>query len=53
MWYTEPTFVERSRNISMPTFEAERGGLLWDATAVPNAFFCEYMPAAPDSHVKV
>ena len=36
----------------MPTFEAERGGLLWDATAVPNAF-CEYMPAAPDSHVKV
>ena len=37
----------------MPTFEAERGGLLWDATAVPNAFFCEYMPAAPDSHVKV
>ena len=37
----------------MPTFEAERGGLLWDATAVPNAFFCEYMPAAPASHVKV
>ena len=37
----------------MPTFEADRGGLLWDATAVPNAFFCEYMPAAPDSHVKV
>ena len=37
----------------MPTFEAERGGLLWDATAVPNAFFCEYMPAAPEGHVKV
>ena len=37
----------------MPTFEADRGGLLWDATAVPNAFFCEYMPAAPEGHVKV
>ena len=37
----------------MPTFETGRPGLLWDATAVPNAFFCEYMPSAPESHVKV
>ena len=37
----------------MPTFEAARSGMLWDATAVPNAFFCEYMPAAPENHVKV
>ena len=37
----------------MPTFEAARPGLLWDATAVPNAFFCEYMPSAPENHVKV
>lgn len=37
----------------MPTFESERSGLLWNATAVPNAFFCEYMPAAPESYVKV
>lgn len=37
----------------MPTFESAKSGLLWDATAVPNAFFCEYMPAAPEGHVKV
>ena len=37
----------------MPTFETARSGLLWGATAVPNAFFCEYMPAAPENHVKV
>ena len=37
----------------MPTFETGRPGLLWDATAVPNAFFCEYMPSAPENHVKV
>ena len=37
----------------MPTFETDRAALLWDATAVPNAFFCEYMPAAPEGHVKV
>ncbi len=37
----------------MPTFETVRSGMLWDATAVPNAFFCEYMPAAPENHVKV
>lgn len=37
----------------MSTFEAARPGLLWDATAVPNAFFCEYMPAAPEGYAKV
>lgn len=37
----------------MSTFETARQGLLWDATAVPNAFFCEYMPDAPENHVKV
>ncbi len=37
----------------MPTFETARTGLLWDATAVPNAFVCEFMPAAPEGHVKV
>lgn len=37
----------------MPVFETARSGLLWDATAVPNAFFCEYMPSAPENHVKV
>ena len=36
----------------MPTFQSDKGSLLWDATAVPNAFFCEYMPAAPEGHVK-
>ena len=37
----------------MPTFETARTGLLWDATSVPNAFVCEFMPAAPEGHVKV
>lgn len=37
----------------MPTFESARPSLLWDATAVPNAFFCEYMPAAPEGYVKI
>ena len=37
----------------MPTFETARTGLLWGATAVPNAFFSEYMPSAPENHVKV
>ncbi len=37
----------------MPTFETARSGLLWGATAVPNAFFCEYMPSAPENHIKV
>ena len=37
----------------MPMFETARSSLLWDATAVSNAFFCEYMPSAPEGHVKV
>ena len=37
----------------MSTFETARTGLLWDATSVPNAFFCEFMPAAPEGYVKV
>ncbi len=37
----------------MPTFITDRASMLWDATAVPNAFFCEYMPTAPDGYVKV
>ena len=37
----------------MPTFETDAAGLLWDATAVPNAFLCEFIPAAPDLYVKV
>ena len=36
----------------MPTFQSNKGDLLWDATAIPNAFLCEYMPAAPEGHVK-
>lgn len=37
----------------MPIFETDKSGFMWDATAVPNAFFCEYMPIAPESHVMV
>lgn len=37
----------------MSTFMNDTGALLWDATAVPNAFLCEYMPSAPEGHVKV
>lgn len=37
----------------MSTFESARSGLLWGATAVPNAFFSEYMPSAPEEYVKV
>ena len=37
----------------MSTVETARTGLLWDATSVPNAFFCEFMPAAPEGYVKV
>lgn len=37
----------------MTAFETAASGLLWDATAVSNAFFCEYMPAAPEGYVKV
>ena len=34
-------------------FETARSGLIWGSTAVPNAFFSDYMPAAPENHVKV
>ena len=34
-------------------FHSDRAALLWDATAVPNAFLIEYMPSAPDAYVKV
>jgi DNA replication protein DnaD len=27
--------------------------VLWDSVALPNAFICEYMPAAPEGYVKV
>ena len=37
----------------MPTFQCDTSALLWDATAVSNAFLCEFMPAAPDGYVKV
>jgi len=39
--------------VPMPTFETDKSGFMWDSTAVPNAFFCEYMPIAPESHVMV
>ena len=37
----------------MATFQCDTSALLWDATAVSNAFLCEFMPAAPDGYVKV
>ncbi|MBE5800853.1 MAG: DnaD domain protein [Clostridiales bacterium] len=37
----------------MATFINDRAAVLWNATAVSNAFFCEYMPSAPDGYVKV
>lgn len=37
----------------MSTFETDKAGLLWNGTAVPNAFLCEYMPSAPEGYVKV
>ncbi len=37
----------------MAAFVTDPGSFLWNATAVPNAFFCEYMPSAPDGYVKV
>ena len=37
----------------MPTFANDKAALLWGATAVSNGFLCEYMPSAPDGHVKV
>ena len=37
----------------MALFEPDKAGILWDATALPNAFICEYMPHAPEGYVKV
>ena len=37
----------------MSAFYADPAAMLWDATAVSNAFLCEYMPVAPDGYVKV
>lgn len=37
----------------MAAFVGDPASFLWNATAVPNAFFCEYMPSAPDGYVKV
>ena len=34
-------------------FTNDPAGVLWDATALSNAFICEYMPAAPEGYVKV
>ena len=37
----------------MPLITGDKGGILWDAVSLANAFICEYMPSAPDAHVKV
>ncbi|MCE5344306.1 MAG: DnaD domain protein [Eubacteriales bacterium] len=37
----------------MALFDTDKAGLLWDAVSLPNAFICEYMPAAPEGYVKV
>jgi DNA replication protein DnaD len=37
----------------MALFDTDKAGLLWDSVALPNAFICEYMPAAPEGYVKV
>lgn len=37
----------------MPSFEISPATTLWDATPVSNSFLCEYMPIAPENHVKV
>ncbi len=37
----------------MPLFQSDKSGMLWDVTSLPNAFLCEYMPAAPEGYVKV
>lgn len=37
----------------MAAFVNDPASFLWNATAVSNAFFCEYMPAAPEGYVKV
>lgn len=37
----------------MSTFINDPSAMLWDATAVSNAFLCEFMPIAPEGYVKV
>jgi uncharacterized protein with PIN domain len=37
----------------MALFDTDKAGVLWDAVSLPNAFICEYMPAAPEGYVKV
>ena len=37
----------------MSTFVNDPAALIWDATAVSNAFLCEFMPTAPEGYVKV
>jgi len=37
----------------MPTFINDPSAMIWDATAVSNAFLCEFMPLAPEGYVKV
>lgn len=37
----------------MALFEPAPRDALWDATAVPNGFLIEYMPAAPEGYAKV
>ncbi|NCB31907.1 MAG: hypothetical protein EOM66_10935, partial [Clostridia bacterium] len=38
---------------AMVLFDADKSSILWDSVALPNAFICEYMPAAPEGYVKV
>ena len=37
----------------MALFDTDKAGVLWESVALPNAFICEYMPAAPEGFVKV
>lgn len=37
----------------LPLFQSDKSGMLWEVTALPNAFICEYMPGAPEGYVKV
>ncbi|MDD3411267.1 MAG: hypothetical protein PHY12_10710, partial [Eubacteriales bacterium] len=37
----------------MALFGSDKAAVLWDAVSVPNAFLCEYMPAAPEGYVKI
>ena len=37
----------------MALFGNDKAGVLWESVALPNAFICEYMPAAPEGYVKI